>query len=116
MVSLLQLFTLSPIVCVTPSVPSGPPQDFTISVTARRITVSWSPPLLLQRNGVITDYNVTCAFDEVTSSIRYDNTSLSISVAPFTSYSCSVRAATSVGDGPATPVISGVTDEDSECK
>ena len=42
-------------------------------------------------------------------------TSLNVTADPVTNYSCTVRAATSVGDGPATAVISGVTDEDSEC-
>ena len=50
----------------------------------------------------------------VTSSNRLTVTSLSIPAAPFTSYSCTVSAATSVGDGPATVVISGFTDEESE--
>ena len=45
---------------VTSLVPSGPPQDFTISVTSRNITFSWSSPLPSQRNGVIIGYNLTC--------------------------------------------------------
>ena len=43
-----------------------------------------------------------------------DDTSLTSPAAPFISYSCTVSAATSVGVGPATPVISGVTDEESK--
>ena len=50
----------------------------------------------------------------MTSSFRFVVTSLNIPVAPFTSYSCTVSAATSVGDGPVTSVISGVTDEESK--
>ena len=87
----------------------------TISVTFRSIAFSWSPPLLSQRNGVITSYNVTCTVGGITSSIRVGVTSLNIPADPFTNYSCTVSAATSVGDGPATVVISKITDEDSEC-
>ena len=100
---------------VTPSVPSGPPQNFTISVTSRNIIISWSPPLSSKQNGVITDYNLTCIVDGMTHNIRWDDTSFDTPLDPFTNYSCTVSAATVVGDGPATAVISGVTDEDSEC-
>ena len=47
-------------------------------------------------------------------SIRQDGMILKLFTEPFTNYSCTVSAATSVGDGPATVAISGVTDEDSE--
>ena len=104
-------------ICIifTPSVPSGPPQNFTISDTFHNIKLSWSPPLLSQQNGMITDYNLTCTVGEMTSSIRWNDTSFDVPAFPFTNYSCTVSAATVVGDGPATAVISGVTDEDSEC-
>ena len=103
---------------VTPSVPSGPPQDFTISVTSHSISYSWSPPLPSQQNGPITDYNLTCTIAGMTSSIRRSDTSLNIPADPFTSYSCTLSAATVVGDGPATAVISGSSVhsvEESEC-
>ena len=95
-------------------VPSGPPQNFTILVTSRNITLFWSPPLLSQRNGDIISYNLSCNISGATSSVRRNITSIEIPVEPFTSYSCAVSAATVVGDGPATAVISGVTDEESE--
>ena len=100
---------------VTPSVPSGPPQDFTISVTSRSVTFSWSPPLSSQQNGVITGYNLTCSSGGMTNSIRWSDTSFDAPLDPFTNYSCTVSAGTVVGDGPATAVISGVTDEESKC-
>ena len=49
----------------------------------------------------------------MTNSIRLSDTSFDTPLDPFTSYSCTVSAATVVGDGPATAVISGVTDEES---
>ena len=69
----------------------------------------------MQHNGVITDYNLTCTVGGMISSNRVNDTSFVILVDPFTNYSCTVRAATAIGDGPATAVMSGVTDEDSEC-
>ena len=100
---------------VTSSVPSGPPQNFTISVTSRSIAFSWSPPLLSQRNGDITGYNLTCTVGGVTNSARFIVTSLTLPVEPFTNYSCTVSAATVVGDGLPTSAINGVTHEESEC-
>ena len=98
-----------------PLVPNGSPQDFNISVTPTTVTLSWSLPLSSQRNGVITGYFVNCTVGGVIESIRLNGTIYDIFTEPFTSYSCTVSAATVVGDGPATAVISGVTDEDSEC-
>ena len=99
------------------TVPSGPPQNFTISTTSRTLTLSWSPPLPSQRNGVIISYLITYSSGgSIINSTRTSSTSLTITgLQPFTSYTCTVSAATIRGDGPATAVISGVTDEDSEC-
>ena len=83
-----------------------------------RLVHSLSPGLLLlptQRNGVIINYSITCTFGEIMNITKQPNTNLSISVEPFTNYSCTVSAATVVGNGPATVAISGVTDEDSMC-
>ena len=97
------------------SAPSGPPINLIVKVTSRSITLSWSLPLLPQRNGVIINYLINFIVGSAVNSIRQPGTSLNISADPFTSYSCTVSAATVVGDGPATAVISGVTDEESEC-
>ena len=107
--------SISYLFSITPSVPSGPPRNFTISVTSRSITLSWSPPLSSQQNGVITDYNLTCIVGGMNYNVRLSDTSFDAPIDPFTNYSCTVSAATVVGDGPATAVISGVTDEESEC-
>ena len=97
-------------------VPSGLPQNFTNSVTSRTLTLSWSPPLLSQRNGVIISYLITCSSGgSIINGTRTSSTSLTITgLQPFTNYTCSVRAATTVGDGPATPVRHIITDEDGE--
>ena len=48
------------------------------------------------------------------SSNNVFETSLVISINPFTDYTCSVSAATMVGDGPPA-TVSGTSDEDGEC-
>ena len=99
-------------------VPSGPPQNIINSVTSRTLTLSWSPPLLPQRNGVIISYLITCSSGgSIINSTRTSSTSLTITgLQPFTNYTCSVRAATTVGDGPATPVHHIITLDDGEYK
>ena len=83
-------------------VPSGPPQDFIITVTSHSINLTWSPPLPSQLNGVITSYLINCSSgDNIINTTRTSSTSLTITgLEPFTNYTCSVSAATVVGDGP----------------
>ena len=49
----------------------------------------------------------------MTSSNRISGTSRVIAIDPFTSYTCSVRAATVVGDGPPA-TVSGTSTEDGQ--
>ena len=92
---------------------SGPPQNFVISTTSHTLALSWSPPLPSQRNGVITSYLVFCTIGGVTTSNRISGTSQVIAIDPLTNYTCTVSAATMVGDGPPA-TVSGTSDEDSE--
>ena len=99
-------------------VPSGPPQNLLFLITSRTLTLSWSPPLLSQRNGVIISYLIICSSGgSIINSTRTSSTSLTITgLQPFTNYTCSVRAATIVGDGPAAPVHHIITLDDGEYK
>ena len=49
----------------------------------------------------------------MTSSMLISETNQTVAIEPFTKYSCTVRAATMVGDGPPANV-SGTSDEDGE--
>ena len=97
------------------TVPSGSPLNFTNSTTSRTLTLSWSPPLPSQRNGVIVNYLITCSSGgSIINSTRTSSTILTITgLQPFTDYFCLVRAATIAGDGPAT-VMHVLTKEESE--
>ena len=97
----------------THAAPSGPPENFIASATSRILTLSWSPPLPSQRNGVTTSYFITCTIGGVTTSNRISGTSQVINIEPFTNYTCTVSAATIVGDGPPA-TVNGTSDEDGE--
>ena len=95
------------------SAPSGPPQNLNIFTNSRNITLFWSPPLFSQRNGIIIRYLIYCSINGVTISTSISETSVVISIDPFTNYTCSVSAATMAGDGPPA-TVSGTSDEDGE--
>ena len=86
------------------------------SATSRALNLSWSPPLPSQRNGVIISYLINCSLGgSIINSTRTSSTSLTITgLQPFTNYTCSVRAATIVGNGPAGSIYPLVTKEDGE--
>ena len=93
-------------------VPSGLPQRFFISKSSHTLNLSWYPPLFSQRNGIITGYNISCYGEDFQYSQKIAKNSKSFTnLKPFTNYTCSVRAATIKGEGPAA-VESVVTNEE----
>ena len=84
-------------------------------MNSHNLTLSWSPPLSSQRNGVIISYLITCSSgDIIINTTRTSSTSLTITgLQPFTNYTCSVSASTIVGEGPAA-AKSIVTKEESK--
>ena len=85
------------------TVPSGPPQNFTVITTSDFLLFTWSPPLLSQRNGVITQYDVICTVQNTTLSRQTSSTSASstnLATLAATKYTCFVCAGTVVGYGP----------------
>ena len=89
--------------CILSTVPSGPPLNLTISVTPRTMLLFWSPPHAADRNGIITNYTVTCSLvNDIIQRTTTRETRLTVTgLEPFTNYTCSVSAATVVGSGPA---------------
>ncbi|XP_072560268.1 receptor-type tyrosine-protein phosphatase S-like isoform X5 [Paramormyrops kingsleyae] len=93
-------------------VPKGYPQISEGSnVTCCSVQFFWLPPVLAERNGVITEYTV--AFKEAgTSSVPRELTlpasesSYTLSgLQPITAYDVKIRAHTSVGPGPYSPTV-----------
>ena len=116
MVNTVLCLTQFEFIVISYLVPSGPPQNLVLSVMFHSIILSWSPPLLSQRNGVIINYLITCSSGgSIINSTRTSSTSLTITgLQPFINSTCFVSAATIVGDGPPATVSRVTSDEDSE--
>lgn len=97
-------------------VPSGSPENFSeVEVSSERIMLTWDPPLLQNRNGIITGYtiNVTNLDTGEISQIVTSNRNLTLdSLTPFTTYTFIIAARTSVGAGPFSTELTIITLED----
>ena len=97
--------------CCLCAVPSGYPDSIIVEpLSPNEIRVQWEPVPLIDRNGIITHYEVV--FNQSTidtlrqSDSSFNDTELSATVGPlqpFIDYTLSVRAFTSVGAGPFNP-------------
>ena len=78
--------------------PTGPPENFSISTGTRMLTLTWDPPLLTSRNGLITHYTLECSgqLPTVTALTEFTYSGL----IPYTEYTCSVFASNTAGNGP----------------
>ena len=85
------------------------------TVTSKDVTLSWGSPT--EANGVITKYQFQCSVGEehvFNHTVMGSQTTTTLSgLLPYTSYSCSITAHTSVGGGPAA-TTSVITEQDSE--
>ena len=84
------------------AVPAGAPEMFVATAGERQVNFSWSPPPVALRNGVITNYTLSCS-PSPSSLPQSPSQPGSLTVAGFspdTSYSCSVVASNSQGSGP----------------
>ena len=94
--------------------PESQPVDFkSMKVTSSYIIYSWFPPV--KPNGVITAYQLECSGEgqEYRWTVRGSQTTTTLrGLLPYTNYSCSITAHTSVGGGPA-EVLTVQSDEDS---
>ena len=90
---------ISLMMCCT--VPAGPPrQVFGVAESSTSINVIWSAPAT--PNGVITEYQLQCSGGgQVFNHTVMETTTTLSGLLPYTNYSCSITAHTSVGGGPA---------------
>ena len=103
--------------------PTGPPTDLTTRVlSANIISVTWDPPVPIDRNGVISHYTLSYRGIERDTSSRevtlYSNDSfftnyILTELDEHTNYNISVSASTAVGSGPIATVVTQ-TDQEGE--
>ena len=111
------LFTVATVISLMMfcTVPSGPPRQFSgVAESSISISVSWSAPET--PNGVITEYQLLCSGggQVFNRTVMGSQTTTTLSgLLPYTSYSCSITAHTSVGGGPAV-TTSVITEQDGE--
>lgn len=88
--------------------PSGAPQNFTVTVEKTTLIFEWDPPLEDEIGGVLTSYTLAC------SNNNSDNFEIKLNVIekitiseflPSTTYDCTILASTNAGDGPTASVI-----------
>ena len=95
--------------------PNTAPINFNITAkNSTGIKLSWMQPV--QPNGIIRYYLLLCTGREQSLNHTVNSsqtTTTLIRLLPYTNYSCSITAHTSVGGGPAA-TISVVTEQDSE--
>lgn len=92
--------------------PSGFPQNtHAISSSATSIELKWQPPVLAERNGLITEYillyrDINSPNNPIEISVASPETTLKLTnLKPDTTYDIKVRAHTSKGPGPYSPSV-----------
>lgn len=103
----------------TIAAPSAPPLNVSsLTLSSTTVHVSWDEVPAVERNGIITEYQVECA--QITyaedMSQRMNTSELSItlqSLHEYTTYTIHVQAFTSVGSGPYSNETVATTLEDS---
>ena len=102
------------------TVPSSPAHNvLAYNITSTSIYLSWDPPPDDQRNGIIVQYSIRIVPPLGGTIVYFNSTATSIVVtplSPYTTYRCSVAAATSMGRGPFSGAIMVQTHEAGEQK
>lgn len=96
------------------AVPSGPPVNLALTpLSSTSIILTWNPPLIHERNGLITTYTITFTSEGNTNIFTARDPSLTLhNLRPFTEYTFNVSASTRVGSGPVSGAFTGSTLED----
>uniref|UniRef100_A0A674JQZ3 Receptor-type tyrosine-protein phosphatase F n=1 Tax=Terrapene triunguis TaxID=2587831 RepID=A0A674JQZ3_9SAUR len=96
-------------ITTTEDVPSGFPQNLrVVGLTTSTTEVAWDPPVLAEQNGRITNYTVM--YRDINSQQELTNVTKETSIMltnlrPDTTYDIKVRACTSKGVGPLSPMF-----------
>ena len=118
----------------TPTAPDGSPTHLTATPTRRSVTLQWSPPPVLSRNGILTHYVVVLANETWNTTQSHSITgeqrkrreadsegegeetqSLTVEhLRPFTTYTWEVAAVSGFGTGPSSDRRRFETDQDGE--
>lgn len=88
-----------------------------VAETSRSIRLTWDPPPVQDRNGIILMYTIFIVTEDgVTMEITVTDTSANIvnGIRPFSTYTISISASTRLGQGPLTAPIFLTTPEDGE--
>ena len=104
------------------TVPSGPPDDFSVEATSSRtLLLAWQPPVQSKQNGIIIQYMVELSKSGAGVLINFylNSTQQTLLInetyiEPFTVFGCRIAAFTQVGMGPYSNKISQQTPEDSK--
>ena len=102
-------------------VPTGPPQGVDVqSENSTTLALSWQPPSLESRNGIIVHYSVNITEMEtgrVLLLTAMNTTTLRVhALHPFYTYTCVVAAVT-IGLGPySTPVVIQMPEDGKQCQ
>ncbi|XP_043371423.1 receptor-type tyrosine-protein phosphatase delta isoform X1 [Dermochelys coriacea] len=99
-------------ISIPEEVPNGFPQNLhSESSTATSVQLTWQPPILAERNGIITKYtllyrDINVAHHPIELPIVPTDTTMTLSgLKPDTTYDVKVRAHTSKGPGPYSPSV-----------
>ena len=102
------------------AVPSAPPDNENATdITTTSFVVLWEQPPPEHRNGIITHYRLKvenlCTHNTTYTTIQPSDVPYTVEhLTPYTTYNCSVRAATVNGTGNSTDETSITTDEDGQ--
>ena len=85
----------------------------TVPTSSTSVVLTWDPPLLGERNGVITSYTITLNLDGSDTVVTTGDTMFTVlHLRPFTSYTFSVSASNRIGSGPVSGELTETTLED----
>ena len=97
-------------------VPSSPPQTpHGNAISSTTITLFWSPPPADMQNGIIVQYAINITEVETGRSFSLFSSTTTVNVIslhPYYTYNCAIAAATIIGVGPYTNIITVVTLQD----